>query len=214
MQNNGKPNPNSPPKGRIGAYVSSWITALLPHPVWVTRRSHKNSEGNFMARLQESRVKKQETRNNRPGLKNKTRGLRKMGHNFENLEVYNRSQDLAKKVVSTFSELRPYRFSEQICASVVSVSSNIAEGSQRGTDKEFARFLEFSSGSAAELFTQLDIALDIYPDLNSQIKTFKEEAYSLLRMINGLRKRLKSNWRKLRANRKKVCFDYSLLHNQ
>ena len=116
-----------------------------------------------------------------------------MGHNFENLEVYNRSQDLAKKVVSTFSELRPYRFSEQICASVVSVSSNIAEGSQRGTDKEFARFLEFSSGSAAELFTQLDIALDIYPDLNSQIKTFKEEAYSLLRMINGLRKRLKSN---------------------
>jgi len=53
--------------------------------------------------------------------------------------------------------VRPYRIAEQISTSSVSVPSNIAEGAERGTDKEFKRFLEFSSGSASELATQLTI---------------------------------------------------------
>ena len=53
--------------------------------------------------------------------------------------------------------VRPYRIAEQISASSVSIPSNIAEGAERGSDKEFHRFLQFSSGSASELVTQLTI---------------------------------------------------------
>jgi four helix bundle protein len=38
--------------------------------------------------------------------------------------------------------VRPYRIAEQIAASSMSVPSNIAEGAERGTIKEFKRFLE------------------------------------------------------------------------
>ena len=48
----------------------------------------------------------------------------------------------------------------QRCA--VSIPSNIAEGSKRGSVKDFAQFLRIARGSAAELETQLLLAKDIY----------------------------------------------------
>ena len=78
-------------------------------------------------------------------------------HNYENLEIYKRSLAIAVKVMEFIDLVRPYRIAEQISASSVSVPSNIAEGSERNTDKEFKRFLEFSSGSASELVTQLTV---------------------------------------------------------
>ena len=78
-------------------------------------------------------------------------------HNYENLEIYKRSLAIAIKVMGFIDLVRPFRLAEQISDSSVSVPSNIAEGSERGTDKEFKRFLEFSSGSASELVTQLSV---------------------------------------------------------
>jgi four helix bundle protein len=54
-------------------------------------------------------------------------------------------------------DIRPYRLAEQIISSSISIPSNIAEGSERGSAKDFIRFLEYSSGSASELITQLTI---------------------------------------------------------
>ena len=47
---------------------------------------------------------------------------------------------------------------DQIQKSAVSIPSNIAEGFERGSDREFVRFLYYSKGSAGELRTQLYIA--------------------------------------------------------
>ncbi len=64
---------------------------------------------------------------------------------------------IAVKIMSVIDDVRPYRLAEQIISSSISISSNIAEGSERGSDKEFVKFLGYSSGSAAELSTQLTI---------------------------------------------------------
>lgn len=78
-------------------------------------------------------------------------------HNYENLEIHKRSLAVAVDVLNFIDIVRPYRLAEQISSASISVPSNIAEGSERGTNKEFRRFLEFSSGSCSELTTQLTI---------------------------------------------------------
>lgn len=53
-----------------------------------------------------------------------------------------------------------YRFKEQIQAAAVSTMSNIAEGFSRRTTKDFVQFLFIAKGSAAEVQSQLYVALD------------------------------------------------------
>jgi four helix bundle protein len=90
--------------------------------------------------------------------------------------------------MSIIDEVRPYRLAEQIVSSSISIPSNIAEGSERGSKKEFIRFLQFSSGSAAELITQLTIielsGKKINLDLPVLINELKEINAMLRALIN------------------------------
>lgn len=112
-------------------------------------------------------------------------------HNYENLEIYKRSLAIAVDVKSFVDVIRPYRLAEHISGSSVSIPSNISEGSERGTNKEFRRFLEYSSGSCSELTTQLNILklANKLPeiDLNRLIKETKE----INAMIRGFMNRLR-----------------------
>jgi four helix bundle protein len=78
-------------------------------------------------------------------------------HNYENLEIYKRSLANAVKVMELIDNIRPFKLADQISGAAISVPSNIAEGSERTTSKEFRRFLEYSSGSESELATQLTV---------------------------------------------------------
>lgn len=89
-------------------------------------------------------------------------------HNYEQLEIYKNGLDIAVTVLGFIDEIRPYRLAEDIMAAAISISSNISEGSERGTNKEFNRFLEFSSGSSSELATQFTVIVSAnkYQHLN------------------------------------------------
>jgi four helix bundle protein len=89
-------------------------------------------------------------------------------HNYEQLEIYKNGLDIAVTVLGFIDEIRPYRLAEDIMAAAISIPSNISEGSERGTNKEFNRFLEFSSGSSSELATQLTVIVSAnkYQHLN------------------------------------------------
>ncbi len=82
-------------------------------------------------------------------------------HNFKELKIWQRSIDLAAKVYSLtakFPDSEKFGLISQTRRSAVSVPSNIAEGSGRGSNKDFSRFLDISLSSSFELETQLIIA--------------------------------------------------------
>ena len=81
-------------------------------------------------------------------------------HNFRNLKIWKDGVDLAKDIyiiTQTFPNEHKFGLSSQLYRCAVSIPSNIAEGSGRGSPKEFAQFLKISLGSAFELETQLVI---------------------------------------------------------
>lgn len=89
------------------------------------------------------------------------RGVGKKG--FKDLLVWQLAKDLAVKVyqVSEKQELKKdYGLCDQIRRSAVSVASNLAEGDERGSNREAVRFFYIAKGSVAELRTQIQIACE------------------------------------------------------
>lgn len=79
----------------------------------------------------------------------------------ENLRIWKEGITLAKSIyeyTSSFPNQELYGLTSQMRRAAVSIPSNIAEGSQRGTDKDFAHFLVIARGSCAELKTQVILA--------------------------------------------------------
>lgn len=91
---------------------------------------------------------------------------REKTNSFKDLLVWQRSVELAKAIYQLAAALpkhEAYGLASQLRRAAVSIPSNIAEGSKRGSRKDFRHFLLIASGSAAELETQLIIAHDVYP---------------------------------------------------
>lgn len=85
-------------------------------------------------------------------------------HNFRQLQIWKEGMAVAKSVYVCLSGLpnhERYGLASQISRCAVSVPSNIAEGSSRTSNKEFAHFLSIALGSLFELETQLIIAVDV-----------------------------------------------------
>lgn len=105
---------------------------------------------------------------------------------FEDLNVWLKSKQLAVKIYRSFQNNLDYTFKNQICRASLSIPSNIAEGYERNTPKEFIRFLNIAKGSCGELRTQLYIAKDL-EYLNPQIADeFLKETRSIAAMLSGL----------------------------
>ena len=82
---------------------------------------------------------------------------------FEELKVWKDSRLIVKEIyniIDNFPGRESYGLTSQITRASVSIMSNIAEGFARDTNKEFIRFLIMSRGSAAEVQSDLFVALD------------------------------------------------------
>ena len=83
---------------------------------------------------------------------------------YRNLFVWQRARALAVAVCRATGQdsfRRELGFRDQMRRAAISVPSNIAEGNERGSDRDCARFFYFAKGSLAELATQADIACAI-----------------------------------------------------
>ncbi len=114
---------------------------------------------------------------------------------FEKLDVWHRAVEFADSVYSMtrkFPSEERFGLTSQMRRASVSVSSNIAEGSGRVSDKNFGRFIEIAYGSVMEVVSQAQIAhrqnfLSI-EDRNA----LNQPAEELSRMLSGLRNKLLS----------------------
>ena len=111
---------------------------------------------------------------------------------FEDLEVWKRSYDLAVQVCGIFKDCKDYGFKDQITRSAVSVPSNIAEGAERLSRKEFAQFLGYAKGSAGELRTQVMIGNRLGYIYDEIAQHLRQELREISAMIYGLAKSIRT----------------------
>lgn len=115
-------------------------------------------------------------------------------NNFRDLNVWKKAVELATRVyevTENFPKTEQYGLTNQIRRSVVSISSNIAEGAGRKSKKGFKQFLHISTGSCYELETQLTISQNLNFLDGAEYETVKEKLIEIQKMIYSLRKNLK-----------------------
>ena len=84
--------------------------------------------------------------------------------NYKKLVAYQRAKDLVKAVYDLlrgFPKEEQYALCDQLRRAVVSVTSNIAEGTNRQTYPDKIHFLEIAYGSLMEVHSQMDVACDL-----------------------------------------------------
>ncbi|MEW6660480.1 MAG: four helix bundle protein [Thermodesulfobacteriota bacterium] len=89
---------------------------------------------------------------------------RKKIETFEDLLVWQKSMEIVKQIyrISTDSNLcKDFALRDQLRRSALSIPSNIAEGFERSSKKEYLNFLNFAKGSAGELRSLLLVASEI-----------------------------------------------------
>lgn len=108
---------------------------------------------------------------------------------FRDLKVWRQSRDLAVDIGNLCDAdplCRSHALADQMQRSSVSVPSNIAEGNDRGSNRDAIRFLYIARGSLAELRTQLDIA-EGRQKISSQLRrSMDDRCAEISRMLNGL----------------------------
>ena len=112
-----------------------------------------------------------------------------MKYAFENLEVWEKSKELAVsvyKLTSSFPPEEKFGLVSQLRRASISVSSNIAEGSTRWSRQDQARFYEISFGSLMEVLNQLILSNELGFITEEQTDNLRGELDSVSRMLNAL----------------------------
>ncbi len=107
---------------------------------------------------------------------------------LEDLEVWQRGCRLAVDVFATFSKCHSFTMQDQVQRASLSVPSNVAEGYERNSNKEFVRFLNIAKGSCGELRTQLYISRKLNFVTKSDFEHLLAEAKQTSAMLHGLSK--------------------------
>lgn len=110
-------------------------------------------------------------------------------YSFEKLTVWQEAKKLVVEVyhlLDSFPKFEKYALCDQIRRAIVSVPSNIAEGSGRKSLKEQIHFLEIAYGSLMETYNQLLIAFDLAYISKESVEEIKPSIDGVAKMINGL----------------------------
>jgi len=110
---------------------------------------------------------------------------------FEKLDVWQKSRQLVVQVyrlLEKFPNEEKYALCDQLRRAVISVPSNIAEGSGRMAKKESIHFLEIAYGSLMEVYCQLQLAVDLDYISKEDFTQIKSLIYTVSKLLSGLRR--------------------------
>ncbi|MDP3002668.1 MAG: four helix bundle protein [Bacteroidales bacterium] len=110
--------------------------------------------------------------------------------NYENLKVWHRAVELAVSIYKLTGDNKSFQkdfgLKDQMRRASVSISSNISEGDELGTDKQAIRQFYIAKGSSAELYTQLTISKKIEYISEDENKYYLNECKGISAMLTNL----------------------------
>ncbi|MGD8687500.1 MAG: four helix bundle protein [Syntrophobacterales bacterium] len=119
---------------------------------------------------------------------------------FEDLEAWQIARELTNHIYTITKKesiCRDFGFIDQIRRAAISIMNNIAEGFERGTNKDFAKYIFIARGSAGEVRSMLYVALDQGYLTGATFQQCHELSIRCSQLCWGLIKHLKkySNWK-------------------
>jgi len=115
---------------------------------------------------------------------------------FEEILSWQKARNLNTEIYkitnSNTSFNKDFGLKDQIRRASISITSNIAEGFERQTTKEFVRFLFIAKASAGEVRSQLYVAFDVNYITIEEFEELKEKVNEVSKLISGLIKYLQS----------------------
>jgi four helix bundle protein len=115
--------------------------------------------------------------------------------NYKELNVWKKGIEIVKvtyQLSKSFPSEEKFGLVSQMTRSAVSISANIAEGSSRNSDKDYARFLQIALGSAFELQTYFVIGKEMGWISLSEFEVSDKLLEEEIKMIHAFLKQLKS----------------------
>ena len=115
---------------------------------------------------------------------------------FEDLEIWQKARDFCKKIfrITNYENFsKDFRLRDQIKASSGSIMDNIAEGFERGGNKEFVQFLYISKGSCGESRSQLYRAFDFKYIVKDEFDELTQDTVNLAQDISNFINYLKQS---------------------
>jgi four helix bundle protein len=115
---------------------------------------------------------------------------------FEDIVAWRKARELTRLIyVATKDGIfaKDFGLRDQLRRAAVSVMSNIAEGYERGGDKELIQFLSLAKGSCGEIRSQLHVALDQRYLTEAQFKDLYGRTEEISRLVAGFMSYLKNS---------------------
>jgi four helix bundle protein len=118
-----------------------------------------------------------------------------MIENYKDLLVWQKAVLAAReayRIASALPDTEKFGLASQLRRAAVSISINIAEGKQRTSRKEYARFIEIAIGSVNEVEAILTLIGELYSLNPASFKVLSDELITLRMMLFGLRNKLRA----------------------
>ena len=115
-------------------------------------------------------------------------------YSYKNLNVYQDAKAFVVavyKLLDTFPDTEKFALCNQIRRAAISVTSNIAEGVSRISNKEKIHFLEIAYASMMEVDSQLDVSVDLGYISLEQYNKIEEKIDVIARQLSSLRSKYK-----------------------
>lgn len=117
-------------------------------------------------------------------------------HKFKELIVWQKARILVKDIyilTESFPNSEKYGITSQIQRAVISIPANIAEGSGRGSNKDFSRFLDIAIASAFELETEIILGYDLTFMSEQNYTNILPKIQEVQKMLYAFQQQLKIN---------------------
>jgi len=115
---------------------------------------------------------------------------------FEDIEAWKEARALVKEVYCSSGHIKDFSFKDQIQRAALSVMSNIAEGFDRGSNKEFIQYLIIARGTVSEVKSLTYAALDIGYIDREMFMQYSDRCLKLTNLPNGFIRYLRNSTRK------------------